>query len=510
MADLNSVITNGNSMDTNGLESGYQTDEEDYEGKREDFLGRVFQLLLKDGVQKGTDPSTKVVEFLHPHELSGKMDLALTAKGSSDTRLIQLCRETIRYSVKTGHPHFFNQLYQGQDVYSLAGCWLTDTLNTSQYTFEVAPVFTMMEDVMLTKLRSVVGYLDGDGIFCPGGSVSNMYGLNLARFNKFPNIKTDGMFGLPRMCVYTSDQAHYSISKGAALLGIGVNNVFKVPCDELGKMIPAALDRMIQDAKDQGIVPLMVNGTGGTTVAGAYDPLNEIADVCQKHDVWFHVDMCWGGGAILSKSHRHLLAGIERTDSLSWNPHKMMGTQLQCCAFLTTHKGMLQQCHSANARYLFQQDKFYDVSFDTGDKSIQCGRKVDVFKLWLMWKARGDEGLEKGINNVFANAKYLTEKVKKTPGFKLVFPDPECTNVCFWYIPPSLRGMEETPEWWNKVAKVAPDIKERMVKKGSMLIGYNPMGSKVNFFRMVLANHMLTSADMDFCVEEIVRLGEDL
>ena len=82
---------------------------------------------------------------------------------------------------------------------------------------------------------------------------------------------------------------------------------------------------------------------------------------------------------------------------------------------------MLAPCHSAHARYLFQQDKFYDVSYDTGDKSIQCGRKVDVFKLWLMWKAKGNKGFEESINNIFEKAQYLAEKVRKTEGFRLVF-----------------------------------------------------------------------------------------
>lgn len=84
-----------------------------------------------------------------------------------------------------------------------------------------------------------------------------------------------------------------------------------------------------------------------------------------------------------------------------------MGTPLQCCAFLTKHDNLLKECHSANASYLFQQDKNYDVSYDTGDKSIQCGRKVDVFKLWLMWKAKGNLGFEKEIDNVFDQAKWV-------------------------------------------------------------------------------------------------------
>lgn len=140
---------------------------------------------------------------------------------------------------------------------------------------------------------------------------------------------------------------------------------------------------------------------------------------------------------------------------MTWNAHKMMGVSQQCSVFLVKHKGLLSDCHSYHAQYLFQQDKHYDVSYDTGDMSLQCGRKNDVLKLWIQWKAIGDEGMEKGIDHIFGLSRYLAAKVKSTTGFRLIL-EPMCTNVCFYFIPPSLRGQEETPEWWQKVGKVSP------------------------------------------------------
>ena len=94
---------------------------------------------------------------------------------------------------------------------------------------------------------------------------------------------------------------------------------------------------------------------------------------------YFQFKACLGGSAILSNKHKHLLDGVERADSISWNPHKTLGVPLQCSMFLIKQKGLLHSCNSAAAQYLFQQDKFYDISYDTGDKSVQCGRKVIVF-----------------------------------------------------------------------------------------------------------------------------------
>uniref|UniRef100_A0A1A8DG64 Glutamate decarboxylase-like 1 n=1 Tax=Nothobranchius kadleci TaxID=1051664 RepID=A0A1A8DG64_NOTKA len=293
-------------------------------------------------------------------------------------------------------------------------------------------------------------------------------------------------------------------------MGIGTKNVYAVPSDDRGKMVPSALQEQIQTAKSKGEVPFMVNATAGTTVLGAFDPLDAIADVCEKHDLWLHVDACWGGGALMSQKHRQLLKGIQRVDSVSWNPHKMLMASLQCSAFLVRDKtSLLQRCHSARASYLFQQDKFYDVSYDTGDKSVQCSRKPDAFKLWLMWKALGSRELEQRVDRALAMARYLTQEIKKRDGFQLLM-EPEFANMCFWYIPPSLRKLPEGPELWTKLHAVAPVIKERMMKTGSMMIGYQTHGDKPNFFRMVVISPQVSRQDLDFVLEEIHHLGQDL
>ncbi|XP_076455984.1 cysteine sulfinic acid decarboxylase-like [Babylonia areolata] len=475
------------------------------------FLDDVVPIILQEALREGTSADSKVVEFKHPEELRNILDLALTNTPTNNDKLLDLCRQIIRYSVKTGHPRFFNQLYGGIDQYGVAGAWLTESLNTSAYTFEVAPVFTMMEKAVMEEMLRLIGFPEGDGVFCPGGSFSNIYALNLARFRAFPDVKRTGTTGLPVMCVLTSDKSHYSMTKGAALIGLGSDNVVKVKTDSAGRMTGPALHAALCEVKAQGRVPILVNATAGTTVLGSYDPLEEVADVCARHEgVWLHVDGAWGGSALLSPRLSHKMAGLERCDSMTWNPHKMMGAPLQCSIFFTKYKGLLEECHSARARYLFQQDKFYDVSYDTGDKSLQCGRKVDVLKLWMMWKAKGTEQFARDVEHLFHCAQYLVKKLKTTQGFRLITEEPECTNVCFWFIPPSLRGQQETEEWWEKLSKVAPKIKQRMVEEGTLLIGYQPDGERVNFFRMVVSNSSATLTDMDFVVSEIARLGKDL
>ncbi|XP_069790492.1 cysteine sulfinic acid decarboxylase-like isoform X2 [Narcine bancroftii] len=337
--------------------------------------------------------------------------------------------------------------------------------------------------------------------------MSNMYAMHVARYKLFPEIKRQGLWTIPQLAIFASEESHYSVCKGAAFLGLGTDSVHAVKADERGRMIPKDLEEQISITKTKGVVPFLVNATSGTTVFGAFDPLPEIADVCERHGIWLHVDAAWGGSALLSRKHRHLLTGIERADSVAWNLHKMMQAGLQCSAFLIKDDtGLLEKCFSAGASYLFQTDKFYDLRYDIGDKSLQCGRKVDCLKLWLMWKAVGTRGLENRVDRAVACARYLVEKMKKRAGFRLMM-EPQWVNTCFWYVPPSLRGQEESPNFWKNLGRVASFIKEQMVKRGSMMVSYQPHGTDVNFFRHVLISPQVSLEDLDFFMDEIEYLG---
>ncbi|XP_072417078.1 glutamate decarboxylase 1 [Chiloscyllium punctatum] len=479
------------------------------------FLMEVFEILL-NYIRKTFDRTSKVLDFHHPHQFLKGMEgftLELPDQPESLEQILVDCRDTLKYGVKTGHPRFFNQLSSGLDVIGLVGEWLTSTANTNMFTFEIAPVFTIMEEVLLKKMSTVLRWSqdESDGIFLAGGAMSNLYSILAARYKRFPEVKTQGVASFPRMVLFTSELGHYSIMKGAMVLGLGTDNVIPVKCNSRGKIISAELEASIIEAKQKGFVPLYVNATAGTTVYGAFDPLNDIADICEKHNLWMHVDAAWGGGLLMSQKHRYKLTGIERANSVTWNPHKIMGVPLQCSAILIHEKGLLQNCNKMGAQYLFQKDKLYDVSYDTGDKTILCGRHVDVFKFWLMWKAKGTSGFEKQINKCLELAEYLHSKLKRRNDFKLVFDDkPEHTNVCFWYIPPSLQEMPESAERDSQLHQVAPKIKARMMEEGSLMVGYQPQGHNVNFFRMVFSNPATNKSDVDFLIEELVRLGKDL
>uniref|UniRef100_F6U5G0 Glutamate decarboxylase 1 n=2 Tax=Monodelphis domestica TaxID=13616 RepID=F6U5G0_MONDO len=481
----------------------------------EQFLLEVVDILLHY-IRKTFDEKSKILDFHYPHQLLEGLDgfnLELSDQPEPLEQLLVDCRDTLKYGVKTGHPRFFNQLSSGLDIIGVAGEWLTATANTNMFTYEISPVFIVMEMILLKKMHEIIGWgeTEADGIFSPGGSISNLYSILVARYKKFPEIKTKGMAVLPHIVLFVSEHSHYSIKKIAAVLGIGTDNVIEVKCDERGKMIPLELEKNILQAKKMGLTPFCVSATAGTTVYGAFDPLDNIADICEQHNLWMHVDAAWGGGLLMSKKHSYKLHGIERADSVTWNPHKLMGVPLQCSVVLIREMGLLKSCNQMCAEYLFQPDKHYDIGYDTGDKTIQCGRHVDIFKLWLMWKAKGTYGFEVQINKFMELADYLYKILKKKENFELVFDaEPELTNVCFWYIPPRLKSISNEYERQQELQKIAPKIKAMMIEGGTTMISYQPHGDKVNFFRMVFSNPATKQSDVDFLIDEIERLGKAL
>ncbi|XP_011693292.1 PREDICTED: cysteine sulfinic acid decarboxylase isoform X1 [Wasmannia auropunctata] len=479
-------------------------------------LLETFLKILKEEHVLDRSDDQPVVRYLFPAQLAQLMPFSLDDNPASSNELETLIRQTIQFSVKTSSPHFHNQLYAGIDEYGLIGSWLTEALNTSQYTYEVAPVFTLIEREVIQKSLKLFGYPsmpNADGIMCPGGSISNMYGMLLARHKVVPYVKETGLFSLsaPLAC-FTSEDSHYSILKSANWLGVGTAHVYKVKTDEFGRMKVSELKRLITEVKkDKKEIPFFVNATAGTTVLGAIDPLPEIARVCQSESLWLHVDACLGGTLMFSDTYQYRLRGINLSDSISWNPHKMLGAPLQCSLFLVKGKNVLHEANSARAKYLFQQDKFYDVSWDTGDKSVQCGRKVDAMKFWLMWKARGKIGFSQLVDDAMFYTRYFLDRINKIEGFRLVQSDYQCCNICFWYIPKVMRNQKETKDWWKRLYAVTAEIKKRLMLEGNLMISYMPLPQKNlgNFFRMVVnCQPPPTESSMNHVIKQIEKYAD--
>ncbi|MFT7628257.1 MAG: glutamate/tyrosine decarboxylase-like PLP-dependent enzyme, partial [Ulvibacter sp.] len=259
------------------------------------------------------------------------------------------------------------------------------------------------------------------------GSMSNYMAMLMARDACNSRIKNDGV--QQKMTLYTSKESHYSIPKNASFMGIGRDQVRYIPADSYGRMIPEKLEEQIKEDLSLGFQPFLVNATAGTTVLGAFDELPPLSVICKKHDLWLHVDGAYCGGVIFSKKYKHLVAGIELSDSFSINAHKMLGTPLSCSIIVTQHKKHLHDSFSNDASYLYQTD---GDDYNLGKTSIQCGRRNDALKLWTLWKSVGTQGLEKIVDHQFYLADIARNYIKGNSDYTLYSFD-DSISICFNY-----------------------------------------------------------------------------
>ena len=399
-----------------------------------DTLALALAKPLLEALERDS-ASGRVVEHASPAELVSAFEergvpLLLGDEPAQGTTLAEAMRLTLAHSVHTRHPRFFNQNFAGADEVGVVADWLATFLNTTAATYEAAPVFTLMERTCLRALLEKAGFTDGEGLFCSGGSLANLLALHLARHRAEPRWTEEGPSG-QRYGIFASAQAHYSLDKSAALLGLGRQALRKVSCLPGGSMDVSALRVAMDAAVKEGVKPLAVVATAGTTVLGAFDSIGPLADVCKEQGIWLHVDGCFGGSALMSRQHRALLRDIERADSLSWNLHKMLGMPQQCSTLLLREPGL--RALSGGADYLFQPDKL-NTDMDSGDAHFQCARRPDACKLWFSWKARGASGFEARIDHAYQLARYVEARVDHLDAFRSVAPSGPF-NVCFWWVP---------------------------------------------------------------------------
>jgi len=463
--------------------------------KEIEILSGAFE-KIKAYITDNQNNSKPVVQFRSPAQLKEVINFTVGEKGVSENEFLELLDKYLEYSVKTGNKQFLNQLYSGFNFPAFIGEVFTVLANTSMYTYEVAPVATTIETEMISLMNSYAGYSDGDGIFVSGGSNANLVAMFSARNRILPESRFEGYDRNQKLVAFVNEQAHYSFETAANVLGIGAKNVIKVKSDKKGKLIPAELELEITNAIKRGEKPFFVAATCATTLLGAYDPIDEMAEICKKYNIWLHADGSFGGSIILSEKHRHLMKGIEQTDSFAWNPHKLMNIPLICSALLVKKRGTLQHnITDINTDYIFHD---IDAIEDLGKKSIQCGRKVDAVKLWFAWKYFGLEGYQKRIDNLIDMATYAKKIINEQSKLELL-SERQSFAVCFRYVPDKESNLN----------KFNLELRESLRKSGKSIVNYGYIG-KTLAIRLITANGELQKSDIDLFFSNVLSEAKKL
>jgi len=227
------------------------------------FLDQRVIDIVNDYLKGNAEPESIVTHHLAPNKLRSKIDLTLPDQGCSLDDLYQILEQYLTFSVRTGHRQYFNQLWSGFTLPGFLGEMIASLANTSMYTYEVAPVATLMEKELITKLGGICGFENPEGLFVTGGSNGNLQAMMIARNRTVPDVKTAGFQNSEGLIAFVSEEAHYSFEKCANVLGVGSANLRKIKTDGMGRMIPEELAMAIEESLRQGQRPFFCGCDGG-------------------------------------------------------------------------------------------------------------------------------------------------------------------------------------------------------------------------------------------------------
>ncbi len=396
-------------------------------------------------VDKHSIHTHPVIKESNQLQLEKIKEIGIPQKGRPVQEVVKEMEEEIyKYSGDPNHPRFFGFVPGPASCVSWLGDVMTSAYNIHAGGSKLAPAINCVEQEVIRWMTNKAGFGDkAGGIFVSGGSMANITALTAARDRKL----TDETLHLG--VAYVSDQTHSSVAKGLRVIGISNNRIRKIETNDKFQMKMDDLTNAVeQDIKD-GYIPFVVIGTAGTTNTGSIDPLEEIAQLCKKYKMWFHVDGAYGGSVLASEKYHTLLKGVELADSLSWDAHKWLFQTYGCAVVLVKDLKDLYRSFHVNPEYLKDiQDNNDTVNM--WDIGIELTRPARGLKLWLTLQVLGTKLISSAIEQGFEIAQWAQEEVEKTKNWEIISPA-QLAILNFRYAPEDLTE-EETDKLNEKIS----------------------------------------------------------
>jgi aromatic-L-amino-acid/L-tryptophan decarboxylase len=369
----------------------------------------------------------------------------------SEDELFEYLRSLVfDWSMYPGHPRFMAYITGAGTVPGAPADLLAAGLNMNLGGWRLSPSGTEIELALIRWFADQFGLPDSAGGFLvSGGAMANFVALKAARDAKARwDVRNSGIRWGPALAFYASEEAHVVIDRAADMLGMGMEGVRKIPVDRDRRMRVDVLRERIEHDRDSGVQPVAVAGTAGTVATGSVDPLQDIAEVCADEGLWFHVDGAYGGPAILTEDLRPLFTGIERADSIAFDPHKWLYTPHSGGCVLVRDSNHLGASFAAPAAYVHEDKERSGHGIDLGMMGPQFSRGFQALKVWVSLLAHGRRAYARRISHDAELARYMGERVEEMQDFELSAPV-GLSICCFRYAPPDLPEGAEREEYLN-------------------------------------------------------------
>jgi L-2,4-diaminobutyrate decarboxylase len=414
-------------------------------------------------------------------ELVEELDLRrLVREGGLDAaRFEDWLGTVLARSTRLHHPAELAHQVVPPDVPAALADLVQGVINQPMSIYEMGPAANAMEAVVIEWMTERVGWGEGaGGVLTHGGSLANLTALLAARAAAAPDAWRDGVDGT--LAVLAPPSAHYSIKRSVAMLGLGEQAVIPLEVDEYERVVPGALERSLERAGEAGLRPMALVAAACATSTGLHDDLEEIGAFCREHGIWFHADAAHGASALLSPAHRHLLRGIEHTDSIVWDAHKMLRTSTLCAAVLVRESGRLDAAFQQQAAYLIYEDA-HTAGPDLLGRQVECTKAALGMKVLMNLAFRGERGVGDYVAEQYDKTLRFWELISARDGFECLCR-PESNILCFRYgRDPALQlavrerlveqgrfqlsSTEVHGERWLRMSVMAPATDERTVEE---------------------------------------------
>ena len=488
--------------------------------------GHALAEQLAGHLQRVQHAESSVLNWAHPREYAAQAAALADGANSSDAATLSVAdisrrfAELVDISLSRGI-NLHDPRYVGHQVPApvpIAGLFdaIGSVTNQCMAIYEMGPWATAVEQAMVEKLAACIGWQGTDyaGIVTHGASLANLTALLVAR-----NIALDESWkagitsgaahgdgagvpqGAPKLVVQAD--AHYCIARSAGILGIGTNNVVKAPLDERRRMDAEKLESILDNLHRAGNRIVAVVACACATPVGAFDPLERIADICARHGVWMHVDAAHGGAALLSAKHRHLVAGLERADSFTWDAHKMLFVPALCAFLFYKNRRHSFEAFRQNAPYLFDPSAPDLAEFDSGLRTVECTKRAAALGLWGVWSLFGPQLFADMVDVTFELGRALYRKLATAPDFDALH-EPECNIVVFRHVPDELRsaGAERIGEFqWQ--------LRRAVIESGEFYLVPTAHGG-IAALRCTLINPLTTTAHLNQLLETLRKRGREI
>ena len=377
-----------------------------------------------DGIEK-----YRVHPSIKPGEIKAKLPKDAPIKGEDMNRIFNDFQKLILPGIAHWqHPCWFAYFPANNSPPSILGEFLTAALGAQCMVWKTSPAAEELEEVVMEWLRKMIGLPEGMvGVIQDSASTSTLVALTTAR-EKASNFKTNVKGFSEPLNVYCSEEAHSSVVKGAKIAGYGEENVRLIATDQNFAMNPLKLEEAILEDKSNHLKPACVCATLGTTSSGGVDPLDRIGQICNKHNVWLHVDAAYAGTAAILPEKRWIMNGVQYADSFVFNPHKWLLTNFDCSVYFVKEVPVLKKTFEIHPEYL--KTGVDAVVNNYRDWGIQLGRRFRALKLWFVLRSYGVEGLQNMVRNHIRLAKMLQNWIQDDQRFELMAPV-DFSLVCF-------------------------------------------------------------------------------